>query len=130
VITHRTSSAAGVPRRVVQVTAATATLLLGSAALTPAFADTPAAWPTDPHVSGWDWLVHLFLIPFGVFVLVWVAISVPSFRRQHSGGTAEAWGERREWFGGPRESVDAAEQVTPEALAASEEKTGGASGRW
>lgn len=106
------------------------TVLLGTAALAPAFADTPASWPTEPHVSGWDWLVHLFLIPLGIFVLVWLAVSVPSFRRQHSSSAVEPWGDRREWFGGPRKSVDAADELSPEAVESSEQGTGGASGRW
>ena len=134
-ITHRRSSPAApargrVVRRAVQVLAAAGAVLVGSAVLVPAFADTPAAWPTQPHVSGWDWLYHLLLIPLAVFVLVWLAISVPAFKRSRSGAGVEPWGERREWFGGPRKSVDAADEVSPEALQASEERTGGASGRW
>jgi hypothetical protein len=98
--------------------------------LAPAFADTPAAWPAEPHVSGWDFVVVLLLFPLGVFVLVWLAVTIPAFRRSHGQASGEPWGDRREWFGGPRRGVDAADELTPAALAASEEKTGGASGRW
>ncbi|HET8603318.1 MAG TPA: hypothetical protein VFM09_05270 [Marmoricola sp.] len=134
-IFHRRSSSVVFPhartvRRAVQVLSSAGALLVGSAVLAPAFADTPAAWPTQPHVSGWDWLYHLLLIPLAVFVLVWLAISVPAFKRSRQGTGSEPWGERREWFGGPRKSVDAADEVSPQALQASEEKTGGASGRW
>ncbi len=104
--------------------------MLGSLGLAPAFADTPAAWPQQPHVSGWDYIVVLLLIPLGVFVLVWLVITVPAHRRSQGQATGEPWGDRREWFGGPRQSVDAADEVTPEALSASEHETGGASGRW
>lgn len=134
VITHRHRSAGWTSRplvrRSLQVVGTTVALVLGTLALAPAFADTPASWPEQPHVSGWDWLYHLLLIPLGVFVLVWLAVSVPVWRRTHGQAGAEPWGDRREWFGGPRRSVDAADEVTPEQLESSEHDTGGASGRW
>lgn len=105
-------------------------LLLGPAVLVPAFADTPAAWPVEPHVSGWDYIVVLLLFPLGVFVLVWLAVTIPDFRRTHGQAAGKPWGERREWFGGPRQGVDSADDVSPEALESSEQGTGGASGRW
>jgi hypothetical protein len=130
VITHRDPGAGRPARRAAQVALSTAALVLGSATLAPAFADTPAAWPAEPHVSGWDYIVVLLLIPLGVFVLVWLAVTIPAFRRSHGQASGEPWGDRREWFGGPRRGVDSADDVTPEALEASEHGTGGASGRW
>jgi hypothetical protein len=131
VITHRDPATSHRPVRLAApVALTTAALVLGSATLAPAFADTPAAWPSDPHVSGWDYIVVLLLIPLGVFVLVWLAVTIPAFRRTHGQASAEPWGDRREWFGGPRRGVDSADEVTPEALEASEQSTGGASGRW
>ncbi|HEY6933726.1 MAG TPA: hypothetical protein VI452_10025 [Marmoricola sp.] len=129
-ITHRPSTASRLARRAVQVAATALALLAGSLAVSPAFADTPAAWPEQPHVSGWNYLVLLLLIPLAVFVLVWLAVTVPDYRRNHRGAGEEPWGERREWFGGPSRSVDAADEVSPEELETSEGRTGGASGRW
>lgn len=90
----------------------------------PASADTPANWPTPPHVSGIDWLLVLLIIPAGIALLLSLLVMLPSMVR---GGSAtqdvEAWRGEGEWFGGPTKGID-----TPRADKAKD--TGGASADW
>jgi hypothetical protein len=90
----------------------------------PASADTPAAWPTPPHVSGLDWLLVLLIIPAGIALLLTLLVMLPSMVRTGSATTeSEAWRGEGEWFGGPTKGIE-----TPPAEKAKE--TGGASADW
>lgn len=97
-----------------------------------AMAEPPSDWPNAPHVSGLQFLVVLFLIPLGLAVVISVLTVLPSMIRDKGYEPGQAWRSEAEWFGGPRQGVDAEkagqiEQGTPESA---EGEQGGTSARW
>ncbi|WP_310964245.1 hypothetical protein [Nocardioides terrisoli] len=74
----------------------------------PAFAEPPAAWGSEPHVSGLDFLVVLLLIPAGLALVITLLVMLPSLVKGDSYRPGEAWHGMPEWFGGPRKGTDAA----------------------
>lgn len=99
-------------------------------ALTPAFAAPPQSWPEPPEVSPLAFLTVLFLIPAGLFLVITLLASLPSLGKSGSGyQPGSAWHNEPEWFGGPHDGLQKADQVDPRALEASGER-GGSSGRW
>ena len=108
-------------RRIAVVVAASAAIL-GLAG--PASADVPEGWAQPYHVSGLHTLLILVGIPALLFVLITLAVYLPSLLRgdriKPGGPTVE-----NQWFGGPRKGTS--ELAAPDT---EESKAGGASGRW
>jgi hypothetical protein len=99
-------------------------------ALTPALAAPPEQWAEPPEVSPLNFLVVLFLIPGALFVVITLLASLPSMGKSGSSyQPGNAWHNEPEWFGGPHDGLQKADQVEPQALEASGER-GGSSGRW
>lgn len=103
-----------------------ALVLLPSAAL----ADTPDTWTAAPHVSGLQFLVVLFLIPAGLFLLISLLAALPSMISDKGYEPGQTWRSDAEWFGGASKGVDAAEAVTPGQIESGDAERGGASGKW
>jgi hypothetical protein len=91
----------------------------------PAFAAPPEAWPTADSVSGLEFLLVLLIIPLGLAVVISVLATVPSLVGGNKRGSVETWREEKEWFGGPKDGVEATEKAEP-----GEGERGGASARW
>jgi hypothetical protein len=88
----------------------------------PATAAVPDGWSDPDEVDNLHALLLLGGVPLLLFVLIALAVYLPSFAK--SVATPEP-GARNEWIGGPRRSVD--ELAGPDSDAS---KAGGASGRW
>lgn len=93
----------------------------------PAFAAPPEAWPKAEPVSGLAFLLVLLLIPLGLALLVTVLAYVPVLVRGQNYTPGQAWRSENEWFGGPKDGLEAADQTDPNAA---EGERGGASARW
>ena len=115
---------ARVVRRSVRALVLTPALLLPLVSA-PAFAAPPEAWPAADSVSGFEFLLILLLIPLGLAVVISVLATVPSLVGGNKRGSSEAWREEKEWFGGPKDGVEATEKAEP-----GEGERGGASARW
>jgi len=88
----------------------------------PANAGVPEDWSDPEKVEPLYALLLLGGVPLLLFVLIALAVYLPSFAR--SVATPEP-GAGNEWIGGPRRTVD--ELAEPDSEAS---KAGGASGRW
>ncbi len=119
-------------RRLVRRAAAALSAGLVALVLLPvaAFADTPEAWEDAPAVSGLEWLVVLFLIPAGLFVVISLLAALPSMISDKGYEPGQTWRSDAEWFGGASKGVDAADSVTPAEIEAGDAERGGTSGKW
>lgn len=108
---------------------ATCALLAGStvALATPASADVPEGWPPADSIDKLNALLLLGGIPLLLFVVIALAVYVPSFIRGESlaPGTHPV---QDQWLGGSRKS--AGELAGPAAEKSETSDVGGASGRW
>lgn len=95
----------------------------------PAFAVAPEAWPTPEPVGALEFLLVLLVIPLGLFLLITLLASVPTMVRGERYTPGLAWRNENEWFGGPRDGLEAADRTDPKAIEADSER-GGASARW
>lgn len=118
-------------RRAVKALALTPAVLLATTA-GPALAAAPEQWPTAPHVSAMHALLIYLIAPGGVALLITLLVYVPSLARGQKYQPGLAWRNEPEWFGGPREGVEAADKVAAETGAAESgtDERGGASARW
>ena len=110
------------------VTTITSLGVLGSAVLlaAPAHATgTPEGWSNPEQVDGLYALALLVGAPLALFLLITLAVYLPALARGEKVTPGEP---ENEWFGGPRQGVQAADKVDPQALEG--KGTGGASGRW
>jgi hypothetical protein len=104
--------------------AAGAVAVTGLTTAGPAGADVPEGWSTPDDVSALHALLILAGIPLLLFVLITLAVYVPSLvrgERVKPGAPAV----EDQWFGGPRKGTS--ELAGPDT---EESKAGGASGRW
>ena len=83
-----------------------------------ASADTPAHWEKAPAVSGFDFLLVLFLIPLGLAAVISFLAFIPTLAGDHGYQPGQSWRGESEWFGGPRRGIAAADEVTSEQLEA------------
>ena len=95
----------------------------------PALAAPPQTWPTEPHVTAFDFLLVLFIIPLGLALVISLLVSIPSMVRSEKYTPGRAWRNESEWFGGPKDGLEAADKTERPAEAAETER-GGASARW
>lgn len=95
-----------------------------------AFADTPAGWAEAPHVSGLQFLIVLVLIPAGLFIGISLLAALPSMISDKGYEPGQSWRSEPEWFGGPSQGVEAADDLSPAQIEAADSNTGGTSGQW
>lgn len=100
-------------------------LVIGSLAA-PAFADTPETWETPSNGSALDAILLLGGATFAGIAIIALLTYLPSMIRKEQPGSALAFQENPEWFGGPRTGTAAAATATP----ATPTDKGGASGSW
>jgi hypothetical protein len=103
---------------------------LSGVLLDAASADTPADWEKAPSVSGFDFLLVLFLIPLGLALVISFLAFVPTLVGDQGYRPGQSWRGESEWFGGPRKGIAAADEVTSDQLEAAGTDTGSTSGRW
>lgn len=119
-ITHRTERTARVALRA--FIASVFAGLVSVAAV--ASADTPAAWDDAPEHGAFGYLLLLFLIPLGIALVVTTLVLLPSMIRGEKHEEGDAWRSDDEWFGGPRQGIEAKDHAEIGA------DRGGASGNW
>jgi hypothetical protein len=121
-------SASSTPaRRALRASAVALGLTLGSLAA-PALAAPPEAWEEPDNGPLLNDLLFLLGVPLLVFVVLALLVYLPSMVRGRSSQPALAFGERPEWFGGPRKGVDSA--AGDEGTEDQASDRGGASARW
>jgi hypothetical protein len=130
VFTHDTATSRSHVRRLTLTGAVTVLLVLAGGALDAVAADTPEGWEKAPHVSGLEFLLVLLLIPVGIAAVISLLVVIPSLAGDHGYEPGQSWRGETQWFGGPRQGVAAADEVSPEQLEARSAGTGGSSGRW
>ena len=116
--------------RATAVLAASLLAVLSGVLLDAASADTPEGWAKAPPVSGFDYLVVLFLIPLGLALVISFLAFIPTLVGDHGYQPGQSWRGESEWFGGPRKGIAAADEVTSDRLEAASTDTGSTSGRW
>ncbi len=116
---------AAVRRSAIAVLAFTLISLPGAA-----LADVPEGAPDAPGVSGLDFLIVLVLIPAALFVVIAVLAALPSMIRDKGYEPGQSWRSEAEWFGGPRNGVEAADDLSPQQIEAGGADRGGTSGQW
>jgi hypothetical protein len=119
-MTHRSPSLA---RTTVRATAAGAFLAV-AAGLAPAFADAPSSWEDSPGVSVFHAVLILFLIPLGLALVISLLAALPSLIKGDSYEPGQAWRSEGEWFGGPRNGLEATDDADPKQLASAGEQGG------
>lgn len=117
---------ARVVRRSLRALVLTPALLLPLVAA-PALAAPPESWPDAEPVGALDFLLVLFVIPVGVALVIALLASVPSMARGEKYTPGRAWRSENEWFGGPKDGLEAADRAE---LPATEPDRGGASAHW
>lgn len=95
----------------------------------PAVAAPPETWSDAEQVGGLDFLLLLVLIPLGLALLIALLTYVPSMVRGQKYTPGRAWRSESEWFGGPKDGLEAADKVDLHAEGAQTDR-GGASARW
>jgi hypothetical protein len=93
----------------------------------PAFAVPPESWPQAKPVTALDFLLVLLIIPLGAALVIALLASVPAMVSGQKTAPGQAWRNENEWFGGPKDGVDAADKVEQQPKG---DDRGGASGRW
>lgn len=93
----------------------------------PAIAAPPQTWPDPEPVSTLDYLLVLLVIPIGLALLITLLAYVPALVKGERYTPGRAWRNENEWFGGPKDGLEAADRAE---LPATEPDRGGASARW
>lgn len=96
----------------------------------PALAAPPEAWPDTEPASAIGYLLVLLVIPLGLALLIALLASVPKLVRGERYTPGLSWRNETEWFGGPKDGVEAADRTDPKALEGESAERGGASARW
>ena len=92
----------------------------------PASASPPQTWDDPDQGPLLETLAFLLGVPLLVFLLITLAVYLPSMMRGRSTEPALAFQDRNEWFGGPRKGLDPATTVSSE----DRDPKGGASAQW
>lgn len=120
---------ARVVRRALRVLVLTPVVLLPLAS-GPAMAAPPEAWPDTEPVSAIAYLMVLLVIPLGLFLVITLLASVPQMVRGERYTPGRAWRNETEWFGGPKDGLEAVDRNDPRAIESESADRGGASARW
>lgn len=123
----RTAARRLVRRAAIALSAAVVALVMLPAA---ALADTPEAWDDAPHVSGFQFVLVLFLIPAGLFLVIALFSALPSMIGDKGYEPGQTWRSEAEWFGGASKGVESADAVTPAQIESGDSDRGGTSGAW
>lgn len=115
-------------RRLLRALALTPALLLPLVAA-PALAAPPEAWPDADPVGALDFLLVLLLIPLGLALLIALLAYLPSMAKGEKYTPGRSWRGESQWFGGPKDGLEAADKVDLHAEGAETDR-GGASARW
>jgi hypothetical protein len=78
-----------------------------------ALAAPPDSWERPPSVSPLYVILVLGAIPVALFVVITLLVYLPSMR---GGRSDEGWRGEAEWFGGPREGLEAVDKAEQPAL--------------
>jgi hypothetical protein len=119
---------APVVRRIAWAVALTPAAVVSLAAA-PALADPPDTWARPDKVSPLHVLLVLGAIPLGLFVLITLAVYLPSMIRGERYQPGLAWRNEPEWFGGPSAGVAAADKTSHQQIESDKDR-GGASANW
>lgn len=117
-------------RRALLTFSVACSLVLCAALVTPATADTPAAWDEPPDVSPLGFLLILVIIPLGIAAVLALLTVLPSLAGDRGYEPGQSWRGEAEWFGGPTKGVKSAAEVTPEQIESRSKDTGGTSASW
>lgn len=129
---------ASVVRRFVRVAALSPAVLVPMVA-TPAFADVPVQWEGGEPVSALYALLLLAGVPLLLIAGITLLVYVPSMVRGEKYVPGHAWRNEIEWFGGPRDGLDAVDRSEQDAIESSrsgdagaleESSRGGARAHW
>jgi hypothetical protein len=96
----------------------------------PAVAAPPTSWEVADNDSALDALLLLGGVPLLIIAVIALLTYLPSMMRSRSTGSALAFQEKPEWFGGPRQGVDSEAVVDADPTTTSSTDKGGASARW
>lgn len=96
----------------------------------PALAAPPETWPEGEAVGAFDMLLVIVLIPLGLALTITVLAYVPRLAKGEKYTPGLAWRNENEWFGGPKDGLEASDRTDPKALTGNESDRGGASARW
>lgn len=102
--------------------------LLVPLAASPAVAAPPSTWSDPEPVGALAYLMVLLVIPAALAVLITVLVYVPAMVKGDKYTPGRAWRNENEWFGGPKDGLEAADRV--ETRPAAEGERGGSSARW
>ena len=105
-------------------------LVLGAALVTPASAEPPQAWEQAPHVSVFQFLLVLLIIPLGIALVLSLLTVLPSLASDRGYEPGQSWHSESEWFGGPTKGLKSAADVSPEQIESRSKDTGGSSATW
>jgi hypothetical protein len=99
-------------------------------AASPALAAPPETWPDAEAVGALDFLLVLLALPLGLIVLITLLVYVPSMAKGEKYTPGLAWRSENQWFGGPKDGLEAADRSDRQQLEATDADRGGASARW
>ena len=116
----------GVARRSLRALVLTPAVLLPLVSA-PALAAPPQTWPDPEPVSALDYLLVLLIIPLGLVLLITLLAYLPAMVKGEKYTPGRSWRNENEWFGGPKDGLEAADKVEAPAT---EPDRGGASARW
>ena len=105
-------------------------LVLTAALASPAAADPPQAWESEPSVSALDFLLVILIIPLGIALVLTLLTVLPSLTSKRGYEPGQSWRSDAEWFGGPTKGITSANEVTPEQIESRSKDTGGTSAGW
>ncbi len=94
----------------------------------PALAAPPTTWPEPDPTSALDYLLLLLIIPAGLALVITVLTYVPVMVKGEKYTPGRAWRNENEWFGGPKDGLEATDKAAPAEDAGADR--GGASARW
>jgi hypothetical protein len=113
-----------------------------------ALAAPPESWESPAHTSPLYILLVLGAIPVALFALITLLVYLPSMTKGQHSQPGQSWGGETEWFGGPREGLEAVRRRDAPAVTAGQGASatstgatsttsadagpskGGTSGRW
>lgn len=96
----------------------------------PALAAPPETWEDSAPVGAVDFLLVLLVIPLGLALVIALLASVPAMARGGRSTTERSWRNENQWFGGPKDGVEAATEKADSPAEAAEGERGGSSARW
>lgn len=129
---HRPNPAVRRAARVLAITPA----LLVTTATGAAFAEAPEQWESGGGVAPWHALLIFVVAPLGLFLLITLLVYLPSMMRSEAYRPGQPWRGEAEWFGGPRDGLEAVDRSEPAAVGTGtsqgipDDRRGGSSGRW